>query len=318
VRATRLCAALAVAGLLAGPAQASEAISDTNLRTVTLAVNAKGEALLTYTRASGAPRRVLAWGAVDALPPTSGVPQTRFKWDYAGGWKKYRNGKYWQTFENACRPYTGPALVYVVAACTAPDGTHWAVQAWQRRLPLLGFAPWLPSQTAFEYHVSHFAGDLAQLAVGTHWTYGTSAVGIFGRLTFRGQPVHGLSVTPRGNPRDRYGRNVYIDTFNSAYGPDWARESGILLHRGSGTFCHSFVSQKPFAHYPDQTPRPAAPGERYRVTVMGPGVTPIVQWEGPGLPRWNGTPEHHDAQAKSRELWDALMTGDAHCAPERS
>ena len=29
--------------------------------------------------------------------------------------------------------------------------------------------------------------------------------------------------------------------------------------------------------------KPAGNGQRHRVTVMGPGVTPVIQWEGSGL-----------------------------------
>src|SRR5207247_9335318 len=116
-----------------------------------------------------------------------------------------------------------------------------------------------------------------------HWTYSGSAQGIFGRLTYLGQPVHGFASTRDGNPRDRYGRNIFLDTFNSAYGPGWKRESGILVHTPGGTFCHSFVPQKPFAGYPSDAIRPAAPGEWYRISVMGPGVTPVVSVEIPGL-----------------------------------
>jgi hypothetical protein len=109
------------------------------------------------------------------------------------------------------------------------------------------------------------------LDVGVHYTHGNSAVGIFGRLVYDGQGVHGFSATATGNPLDRNGRNVYIDTYDSAYGPGWARESGILLHAPNGTFCHSLVPQKVFSGYPNAgTTRPAAPGTRYRVTVMGP------------------------------------------------
>ena len=106
---------------------------------------------------------------------------------------------------------------------------------------------------------------------------------MFGKLTYNGEPVHGISSTATGNPNDRYGRNMYIDTFNSAYGPGWKRESGILVHTPGGSFCHSFVPQKPFPGYPDQNIRPAAPGDKYRFTVMGPGVTPVLQVEIPGL-----------------------------------
>ena len=299
--------------VLAAPALASEALTDPNATLKSLALNKKGEALLTYTRANGKVRHVLAWGAVNANAPIDpAVKQVRFRWDYAGGWGKYRKSTYWSTFKNACAPYDGPPLAYLVAACKAPDGTYWAVQSWQRGLPLLGFDPWLPAQTQFELHVSHWSGDLPKLEVYTHWTYGGAWQGLFGRLSYLGSPVHGFGSTGDGNPRDRYGRNVYIDTFNSAYGPGWKRESGILAHKPTGTFCHSFVPQKPFPGYPSTAMRPPAPGERYRVTVMGPGVTPVVQWEGPGL-----TSADRAAAGSITAVFDELMAGDARCAGER-
>jgi hypothetical protein len=289
-------------------AHASESLADWNARFGSLEVNAKGEALITYTRANGRIRRALAWGAVNANHPDPAVPQVRFKYDYSGGWGKYRR-LYWKTFRNACRPYDGPALVYLLAACKAPDGSYWAIQAWVRRQPLLGFAPWLPQHTATELHLSHWSGPLAQLDVFPNWTHGSSAQGIFGRLTYLGRPVHGFRTTRDGNPRDRYVRNVYIDTLNSAYGPGWKRESGIVTHRPTGTFCHSFVPQRPLAGYPDQRLRPAAPGERHRVTVMGPGVTPVIQWEGAAAARG------HDAEYNA--VFDQTMAGDRICAGER-
>ena len=39
---------------------------------------------------------------------------------------------------------------------------------------------------------------------------------IFGRLTYAGVPVHGFSTTPTGEPLDRYGRVLYLDTLDSA------------------------------------------------------------------------------------------------------
>jgi hypothetical protein len=57
---------------LPGPAAASELI-DRNATNVRLAVNTKGEALLTY-QAAGQTRRVLAWGAVNAIAPTQSRP----------------------------------------------------------------------------------------------------------------------------------------------------------------------------------------------------------------------------------------------------
>ncbi|MEP6893406.1 MAG: hypothetical protein ABI927_06455 [Gaiellaceae bacterium] len=305
---------LAVAGgLAATQATASEAITDTNLRSMTLAVNTKGEALLTYTRANGTVRHILAYGAINANAPVdSSVRQVRFKWDYAGGWGKYRNATYWKTFRNACQPYDGPALPYVVAGCKAPDGTYWALQSWQRLLPLLGLDAWKPDQLAYETHLSHWSGLLPQLEAYAHWTYGGQWQGIFGQLTYLGQPVHGFSSTREGNPRDRYGRNIFLDTLNSAYGSGWKRESGILVHTPTGTFCHSFVPQKPFPGYPSNAIRPAAPGERYRITVMGPGVTPVVSVEIPGL-----TASDRQSSGSMDAVWDRVMAGDARCASER-
>jgi len=301
------------ASAFAAPAFASEALVDTNVTFKSFAVNAKGEALVSYVRSDGKPRYVLFWGAVNANAPLDpNVKQVRFSRDYAGGWGKYRNGSYWKTFKNGCTPYDGPALAYLVAACKAPDGSSWALQSWQRGLPLLGFDAWKPAQTAYELHLSHWTGDLPKLEVYTHWTYGGSWQGLFGRLTYAGNPVHGFGSTGEGNPMDRYGRNVYIDTFNSAYGAGWRRESGILAHKPTGTFCHSFVPQKPFPGYPSQETRPPAPGEKYRITVMGPGVTPVIQWEGSGL-----TSADRASAASITALFDQLMVGDRKCAGER-
>jgi hypothetical protein len=305
------CVAIALL-FAATPGSASELIQDPNVAFTSLQVNAKGEALITYKRSNGTTRRVLAWGAINALPPSETVPQVRFRWDYAGGWGKYRKGKYWQTFKNRCQPYDGPKLALFVAGCKAPDGSYWALQLWQRRLPLLGFDPWLPHHANWELHLSHWSGDLPVLEVHPNWTYDGRWQGIFGRYTYLGTGVYGFGANPKGVPKDKYGRNLYIDTLNSAYGPGWKRESGILAHRSTGTFCHSFVPQRPFAGYPNQDVRPAAPGERHRITVGGPGVTPIMQVEVPGL-----TAADRGRDDEFNAAFDRLMAGDRICAPER-
>jgi hypothetical protein len=205
-----------------------------------------------------------------------------------------------------------------VAACKAPDGSYWALQNWQRGQALLGFKPFLPVHTAYELHVSHWSGALPQLTVGVHWTYGHSAIGVFGQFLYQGKPVFGFKSTAEGNPLGRYERNVYIDTHNSVYGDGYWRESGILTHNPLGVFCHSFVPQKPFPGYPSQATRPAAPGDEYRFTAMGPGVTPVVQVTIPGLEKWRASPEQVSAQATAQRLWDATMVGDKKCTPENA
>jgi hypothetical protein len=308
--------ALLVLALLAlacvGSSSASELVQDPNAAFASLQVNAKGEALISYRRSNGTMRRVLAWGAINALPPSEEVPQVRFRWDYAGGWGKYREGKYWTRFKNRCLPYDGPQLPMFVAGCKAPDGSYWAIQAWQRRLPLLGFDPWLPEHTNWELHLSHWSGELPVLEVYPNWTYDGRWQGLFGRYTYLGVGVFGFGSNAKGVPKDKYGRNLYIDTLNSPYGPGWKRESGILTHRGTGTFCHSFVPQKPFPNYPSQELRPAAPGERYRITVGGPGVLPVMQVEVPGLGQAD---RGRDEEFNS--IFDRVMAGDRICAPER-
>src|SRR2546423_7148835 len=155
MKAAVAAAAFLVALSLAGAADASQLI-DRNAQGVRLAVNARGEALLTY-RAHGRARHVLVWGAVNARHPTSGKPQVRFRVDYSV------RGRYWLSFNGQCRRYDGPKLAFLVAACAAPDGSYCALQAWQTPLPDLGMRPWLPVQRAWEMHLSHWSGPIARL-----------------------------------------------------------------------------------------------------------------------------------------------------------
>jgi hypothetical protein len=260
-----IAAVFGAALVLAGPASASELI-DRNATSVKLAVDASGKALLTY-RKGGSVRRVLTWGAVDAIAPTTSRRQLEFKLDYSGGWGTHRKAV-WKTFRNTCGPYTGPELHWLVTACTARDGSHWAVQSWQRMLPNYGLAP-SAERAVWELRLSHWRGETAVLEIELDWAY-RQYDHLFGRFTYRGLPVHGFSATPTGNPLDTFGRNLYVDTYDSAYGSGWRRENSFLTHSGSGAFCYGF--------YPHGA-RPAGGGTRYRATIIGPGVTPDVYWE---------------------------------------
>ena len=304
---------MVVVGLAAvgvGPASGSQTL-DRNVANVRLAVNAKGEALVTYTRPDGKVRRVLAWGGLDAVAPDPNVPQQQFKLDYAAGWGKYRNARYWRTFKNVCGPYTGPALVHAVAACTARDGTHWALQSWQRVQPLRGVAPFLPNHMAWELHLSHWSKPLAVLDVSPNWTYGGQFQGLFGRLLYEGRPVHGFK-TPTRTRADRNARYVYIDTLNSPYGPGWKRDGAKVTHTGNGGFCYSFAPlAQPPAGYPG-VPTVSGAGERHRVTVMGPGVTPDIQWEGAALGSYD-----EKADSVFNAHFDSILAGDNVCRAER-
>jgi hypothetical protein len=307
--ASVLLLAAALAGALAPGAIGSQTLAS-NVTNVQLAVNKKGEALVTYSRADGTVKHVLAWGALDAASDAT-APQPRFKLDTAGGWGKYRNARYWRTFGNACRPYAGPSLPYGVAGCTAPDGTFWALQSWQRVQPLRGVAAFLPSHMAWELHLSHWSTALPVLEVSPNWTYGGSLEGLFGRLLYAGKPVFG-SRTPTRARNDQNARYVYIDTFNSAYGPGWKRDGAKVTHLGSGGFCYSFAPlAQPPAGYP-AVPTVSGRGERHRVTAMGPGVTPDVVWERAALGAYDA-----DADGAFDALFDSILGNDNACRAER-
>lgn len=234
---------------------------------------------------------------MNARPSSSGGRQVAFRVDYSGGWGS--TGKpAWRSFENACVPETVP-LAWLVASCRAPDGSLWALQSWQRTLPVYGVPP-PPGRDAWELRLSHWTGPPPKLDVRFGWTYRRYQQ-IYGRLTWRGHAVFGISHTPRGMPLDDYGRNVYVDTFNSAYGPGWRRENGFLTHNPTGGFCYGF--------YPHGN-RPSGRGARYRATVIGPGVTPDVFWEGTPPAVYDRTFD----ELADRDLL-ALLAGDPLCRP---
>jgi hypothetical protein len=306
-------AALAVAGCLAAGASASNIFSDRDVQKPTLKVNANGIALVEYATRAGLRRRILAWGAVNAQPnvATASGAQTRFTFDYSGGWKSQKSSSYWKTFKNGCKPYDGPQLPFFVFGCKAPDGSYWALQSWQRNLPMRGFEPWTDEQRGFELHLSHWSGELPVLEIHQNWTYGGGLQGFFGRLMYQGQPVFGTR-SPSRSVNDPWARNIYIDAYNSDYGSGWRHDTAINTHPVNGGFCYTFVPQAPPSGYPSTAPNGNGLGERYRISVMGPGVTPIVQWEGARLGPFDSI-RHLEA----RNLFDQILGGDRHCAPER-
>lgn len=291
---------------LPGLASASQLIAR-NTSTERLSVTADGRALVSY-RAQGRQQRVLVWGAINARSPSADVPQAAFRIDYSGGWRSH--GKVlWKTMKNTCGAYRGPQLPYLVAACTARDGSHWALQKWQRSQANFALPPWKPGHGAQELRVSHWSGPVASLEVWLDWSYGGRWHHLFGRLTYRGLPVYGFSTTPSGEPLDAYGRVVYLDTLDSAYGRGWRRENGFVARNPDGTFCYGFVP-----HVADGRQRPAGNGRRYRVAVSGPGVTPDVTWEGAGLGNFDRSNKDDVAlEARMNELQRSLMANSSPC-----
>jgi hypothetical protein len=275
-----------VAALAAANVASAAQLVDRNATGVVLAVNGKGEALLTY-RSGAKVKHVLVWGAVNALTPNRSVKQVSFHKDYAGGYGKYHTA-YWKSFANTCATYDGPKLPNVVAACKAGDGSYWAAQSWPQPLPDLGFTPWTPALRADWLEVSHWTGPVAELKAYTRWVYSGRFQQVFGTFTWGGAPVYGFGTSRYGAPTDGYGRLIYLDTHNSTYGQGWRRENSFVPHNPTGVFCYGFYRFDPlkggYQHPPGATAaRGPGVGDQYRLIASGPGVTPNVGTVVPGL-----------------------------------
>jgi hypothetical protein len=314
VRRLTLAAAFALTLALAGGASAAQLI-DRNAVGVKLAVNGKGEAMLTY-RSGGALKHVLVWGATGARTPSAGVPQVHFQKDYAGGWGRYHTN-YWQGFRNGCSSYDGPALPNVVASCKAQDGSWWVAQSWPQPLPDLGFTPWTPALRANWLELAHWTGPVAQLEVHTGWVYGGRFQQVFGRYTYLGRPVYGFGTTRYGAPTDGYGRLIYLDTHNSVYGAGWRRENSFVAHNPTGAFCYGFYPFDPtkggYIHPPGETGmRGPGVGDMYRIFAAGPGVTPDVAAIVPGLHAFDRS-NPDDVSWQQQAAATLLSYGDKSC-----
>jgi hypothetical protein len=245
---------LLLAAFVEATAFASNAIIGRNVTRATLTIDRQGRAHVSYYH-GGRRTMLVAWGAINARAPSRTVPQVKFQIRYGEGGR------------GVCLPYDGPPLAWLVKACKAPDGSYWALQSWQRIKANYG-----GSKGAWELHLAHWRGPLPQLVIYQNWAVG-HVRHIFGRLTYRGLGVYGFSATPQGAPLDSYGRNLYLDTFDSSYGKGWHRVNSFLTHhRGHtlGDFCYGF--------YPNGG-RSGGEGTKYRATIEGPGVTPDVMWQ---------------------------------------
>jgi hypothetical protein len=284
----------ALVALSAPSAGMSSQLIDRDAHNVHLQVNVQGQALLTYS-ARGSSHRVVAWGAVNARTPNPNVRQVQLRKDYSGrSWKA----------AGSCRKYDGPKLAWLVTACAAPDGSYWAVQSWRRTLPNFDGRP-TARLGAWELHLSHWTGFTAKLEAWTDWVYDGRYHHLFGRLTYAGQPVYGFSATNVGSPLDDYGRNIYVDTFDSRYGKGWHRENAFLAHRPTGVFCYGFY---PF------TSRGPGNGTKYRLNVVGPGVTPDVSIVVPGLHDFDrANPEDVAYENHQNALLDSIVGVDQKC-----
>lgn len=316
-RDIRFVVRLAVLAAVAAAALAFTQVADAsyilarNATGVSLKTNLKGDMALVTYRDSRGWHRVLAWGAVNARPkPTRGVPQIAFKLDYSGGYGKFGR-PVWKTFRDYSRTYDGPSLPFVVVAKKARNGSYWVLQRWQRMLPNYGVRPWKALQRVWELRLSHFTGDPGQLQIWLDWAYSGRFHNLFGLYTYKGNPYYGFGSTTYGNPTDGYGRLLYVDTYNSAYGSGWKRENSFLTHRPLGNFCYGFFPHTPPTYYPGSGRRPAGDGARYRAIMDGPGVAPDVMWSGVGLEDYDSSnPAHVQHEQDMNALRQSQIASD--------
>ena len=112
------------------------------------------------------------------------------------------------------------------------------------------------------------------LTIKTDWTYKTFNH-LYGSFATTARSPR-LPLDPAGVPLDSFGRNVYVDTFDSAYGSGWMRENSFLTHGPNGTFCYGFF---PHGSHPiregNAVPRnDHRPGSDARRDVGGPAPAP--------------------------------------------
>lgn len=186
--------------------------------------------------------------AVNARHPSKTTPQVKFQ------------KKYGQVIKGSCRRVY-PSIFNLIRACKAPDGSIWAVQHWKRLRPNYGGLDAPP-----EIHASHWKGPLPEFQ-DIRWATRYGLQLLCGRYTYLDHGIYGFRSTSAGVPLDTYGRNVYLDSYNSDYGSGWRRVNSFLTHAPDGSWCYLFAE-----HHGGK-----GIGEQYRVTAIGPGVLPAVR-----------------------------------------
>ena len=206
---------------------------------------------------------MLAWGATNARQPTQVVEQTEFRVDYSGGWGTFGRAV-WKGFRNTCGALSRPR---------APLPRHRVHRA--RRIALGGaaLAPLTRRTSACRRGRRATGPGSSGSRTGAarsrssrswlDWSYGGRWHHLFGRLTYRGLPVHGFSTTPTGDPLDRYGRVLYLDTLDSAYGRRLAPRERLRRAQAGRNL---LLRLRP-AHEPHG--RAAAGGERRALPARG-------------------------------------------------
>ncbi len=347
-------ALVALAAALAIPvANASQIISTSTVTDLTLGVNDKGEAMVSYV-SNGRTVHVLAWGAVNAIAPVATGRQVALSLLYDGGYEKYyvqnpaaqtdmaalrglqSRMTHWTAAKNNPKRYAlAPRSQRPTRSSTrcATRRTTTGRRSPARPTPgrrSRGRSPPARRRTAATGRYRSGSGSSPTTASPRRrrrlrWK-STSRTGPVrspcspcrrtgptrssttssARSPTTGAGVYGFSSTPGGEPLDSFGRNLYVDTFDSAYGPGWQRENSFLTHSSSGSFCYGF--------YPHGS-HPSGQGTEYRATIMGPGLMPDMMWQGTAPGPYDPTAETAANQAIAALRRPSLRPGLSLPAP---
>ena len=111
-----------------------------------------------------------------------------------------------------------------------------------------GLAP-TAAQAVWGASAVSWTGHLPVLTIDTDWAW-HQWDHLFGTYTYADQPVFGFKSTSAGVPLDTFGRNIYVDMFNSKYGPGWKRKNSFLTHTNTGglsSYCSTRTAPAPTA-----------------------------------------------------------------------
>ena len=237
-------------------------------------------------------------GAVDAVAPDPNVPQQQFKFDYTGGWGKYHKADYWKRSRTCAGRTPGRRSSTPSPPARRPTAPTGRFRAGSASTPSAASARSFRSTWPGSC-ISRTGRSRSRRSRSPELDVRRAVPRAVRPTPLRGQAGPRLQ-DPDAEKSDRNARYVYIDTFNSAYGPGWRRDGAKVTHVPNGGFCYSFAPlARPPPGYPS-VPTVSGQGERHRITAMGPGVTPDVQWEGAALGPYDPQAERCSTRSSTR------------------
>ena len=151
-----------------------------------------------------------------------------------------------EDFAGTCGRYDGPGDPgHGRRAARRPTGRTGPRRAGSSRCPNLGFTPWTSQLSQQLARGLALDGRLAKLETRLELGLRRPLPEPLRPADVPRQPVYGFGTTQFGAPTDGFGRLIYLDTFNSAYGPGWKRENSFVPHNPTGVFCYGFYSFDP-------------------------------------------------------------------------